>query len=224
MDGYCKTSFASKVRGWVHDEGNDEDYYYCQYNVCNTCKYHYHKDVVIQTFGLNNTNERYKTCVKCRAKAKTYRDADNNVEMVDGFVKCGSCKCVYKNIITDFGFDRLGQQYHTCVKCRTKKKERRDKDVETARHYDRMYSNNRKEKREQQITQDEKEQTRLNNINNIKPHISHIESKKGIKLKYCYKGKSYEKTKGYVKIGYEGATEELTEWFREQVELLTKQK
>ena len=139
MDGYSKTSFASKLRQWVHDEGHAEDYYYSRYDMCSVCFYRYHKDNVDTTFGYNKNGERYKQCVKCRAKAKTYRDADNKVEMADGYVKCSACKCVYENIKTYVGRDRLGTQYKTCVKCRTNKKACRDKDLEKAREYDRMY-------------------------------------------------------------------------------------
>ena len=122
MDGYSKTSFASKLRQWVHDEGNNEDYYYSQYDMCGVSFYRYHKDNVESTFGYNKNGERYKQCVKCRAKAKAYRDADDKVEMADVYVKCSSCKCVYENIKTDVGFDRLDKQYKTCVNFRTKKK------------------------------------------------------------------------------------------------------
>ena len=111
--------------------------------MCSVCFYRYHKDNVDTTFGYNKNGERHKQCVKCRAKAKAYRDADNKVEMADSFVKCSACKCVYENgdghSTTHFGFDRLGKQYKTCVKCRTKRTECKDKDLETTREYDRMY-------------------------------------------------------------------------------------
>ena len=216
MGGYSKTSFASKLRQWVHDEGHDEDYYCFQYDMCSVCFYRYHKDNVDTSFGYNKNGERYKLCVKCRAKAKTYRDADNKVEMVDGYVKCSACKCVYENIKTDFGFDRLGEQYKTCVTCRTKKKECRDKDLVKAREYDRIYY-----KQKHTTHKDSCKATGADNKpqhgKEIVPHFTDITGKKAIRLRYNINGMRYEKSMGYNKIGYEKAREYLEAWFKENV-------
>ena len=41
------------------------------------------------------------------------------------YIKCSACKCKYLNkdeyIKTDFGYNRLGERFKTCVKCRDRK-------------------------------------------------------------------------------------------------------
>ena len=43
----------------------------------------------------------------------------------DKYIKCSKCKCKYINddehIKADFGYNRLNEQYKTCVKCRAKR-------------------------------------------------------------------------------------------------------
>ena len=43
-------------------------------------------------------------------------------------IKCSVCKCKYVNddehIQADFGYNARNERYKTCIKCRTKKKER----------------------------------------------------------------------------------------------------
>jgi hypothetical protein len=45
---------------------------------------------------------------------------------MEEFIKCSKCKCKYINdeehVKTDFGYNRLGRQYKSCVKCRVKSK------------------------------------------------------------------------------------------------------
>ena len=46
----------------------------------------------------------------------------------DNYIKCGMCKCKYINddnhIQCDFGFNRLGARYKTCINCRSRYKDR----------------------------------------------------------------------------------------------------
>ena len=89
---------------------NEEDY-----TSCNRCKYYYHNDNIDKIFEINKQNMRYKTCSKCRMKAKTYI---NSHEEDDTLIKCSCCKCYYQNDKEhhdiDFGFDRLGNRLKTC--------------------------------------------------------------------------------------------------------------
>ena len=43
------------------------------------------------------------------------------------YIKCNSCKCKYINdeehLKTDFGYNRLGKMYKSCVKCRQRWKD-----------------------------------------------------------------------------------------------------
>ena len=52
----------------------------------------------------------------------------------------------------------------------------------------------------------------------IIPRFTDIKNKKIIRLKYYHKGEHFVKEKGYAKIGYDKAKEELNIWFNEQVE------
>ena len=49
----------------------------------------------------------------------------------DKYIKCSACKCKYINddehIKADFGYSRLNQRYKTCVTCRGKQIERKQK-------------------------------------------------------------------------------------------------
>ena len=49
----------------------------------------------------------------------------------DKYIKCKGCKCKYINdeehIKQDFGYNRLGEQLKTCVKCRDKNKKGKEK-------------------------------------------------------------------------------------------------
>ena len=49
----------------------------------------------------------------------------------DKYIKCKGCKCKYINdeehIKEDFGYNRLGEQLKSCVKCRTKNKHDKEK-------------------------------------------------------------------------------------------------
>ena len=52
----------------------------------------------------------------------------------------------------------------------------------------------------------------------IIPRFTDIKNKNVIRLKYYHKGEHFVKEKGYAKIGYDKAKEELNIWFNEQVE------
>ena len=45
---------------------------------------------------------------------------------IEKYIKCSNCKCKYHNneeyIKIDFGFNRLGERYKCCVKCKEKAK------------------------------------------------------------------------------------------------------
>ena len=49
----------------------------------------------------------------------------------DKYIKCTGCKCKYNNdeehIKNDFGYNRLGEQLKTCVKCRNRNKKFKEK-------------------------------------------------------------------------------------------------
>ena len=49
----------------------------------------------------------------------------------DKYIKCKGCKCKYINdeehIKQDFGYDRLGEKFKSCVKCRNKNKKDQEK-------------------------------------------------------------------------------------------------
>ena len=53
---------------------------------------------------------------------------DNNE--VERYIKCSDCRCKYKNddtnIAHDFGYNRLGEKFKTCVICRDKRKKKRE--------------------------------------------------------------------------------------------------
>ena len=53
---------------------------------------------------------------------------DNNE--VERYIKCSDCRCKYKNddtnIAHDFGYNRLGEKFKTCVICRDKRKKKRN--------------------------------------------------------------------------------------------------
>ena len=46
----------------------------------------------------------------------------------DKYIKCSKCKCKYinddKHIDNDFGFNRLGERYKSCTKCRNNRAKR----------------------------------------------------------------------------------------------------
>lgn len=56
---------------------------------------------------------------------------------MEEYIKCSVCKCKYINddthIDRDFGYNRLNKRYTTCIKCREKARERRDKQPSRAR-------------------------------------------------------------------------------------------
>ena len=68
------------------------------------------------------------------------------------YIKCSQCKCKYinddKHIDNDFGFNRLGERYKSCTKCRNNrakrfaclKKEADDSDGKL-KHCNRCYKN-----------------------------------------------------------------------------------
>jgi len=49
---------------------------------------------------------------------------------VERYIKCSDCRCKYKNddtnIAHDFGYNRLGEKFKTCVICRDKRKKKRN--------------------------------------------------------------------------------------------------
>ena len=51
----------------------------------------------------------------------------------DKYIRCSVCKCKYINddshIKDDFGYNRLGERYKTCVKCRGKNHKYREKQL-----------------------------------------------------------------------------------------------
>ena len=117
MDGICGVFFANLITQTKLIEPINKN----DYTACNRCKYHYHNDNIDKIFEMNKRNMRYKTCAKCRIKAKAYIDNDPHKED-DTLIRCSCCKCYYHNDI-DFGFDRLGNRYKTCNSCRNKKNE-----------------------------------------------------------------------------------------------------
>jgi hypothetical protein len=90
------------------------------------------------------------------------------------YVYCSRCGCKYQNkdenIKEYFGYNRLGERYKTCVKCREKRR------VIGKRHYD----NNREEILEQQKEYRE----------------THKEQKKEYATNYYHENKEYFKQKG----------------------------
>ena len=61
----------------------------------------------------------------------------------DQYIKCARCKCKYinddKHIENDFGFNRLGERYKSCVKCRNKGNNYRENNKDKVKDYHHQY-------------------------------------------------------------------------------------
>ena len=61
----------------------------------------------------------------------------------DQYIICSRCKCKYinddKHIESDFGFNRLGERYKSCVKCRKQRKNQTENDKDKVKDYHHQY-------------------------------------------------------------------------------------
>ena len=59
------------------------------------------------------------------------------------YIICSRCKCKYinddKHIESDFGFNRLGERYKSCVKCRKQTKNYRENNKDKLKDYQCQY-------------------------------------------------------------------------------------
>ena len=155
---------------------------------------------------------------------------------------CNRCKHKYDihddEIQIYFGYNKLNERFKCCVKCRTQCKlqstqyyqNNMDKIKEYQKEYGKFYYQNNKEQIKQykeeyrqKKNKDKKQMINDNTIDNlvvvkdIIPRFTDIKNTKTIRLRYYVNGMPFEKKKGYAKIGYEKAKEELDIWFNEEV-------
>ena len=76
---------------------------------------------------------------------------------VERYIKCSDCRCKYKNddtnIAHDFGYNRLGEKFKTCVICRDKRKKKRNNSNKEEKQ------NNDKDEEDKAITNEHYEET-----------------------------------------------------------------
>ena len=70
---------------------------------------------------------------------------------INKYIKCSRCHMKFINddehIKNDFGYNRLNERYKQCVRCRTKRTEYRNNNIEHARKMDKIYYENNKEQK-----------------------------------------------------------------------------
>ena len=152
---------------------------------------------------------------------------------------CNRCKHKYDinddEIKIHFGYNKLNERFKCCVKCRNQcklhHKQYYQNNIDKLKEYDKIYYQNNKEKIKQhdkeyrQKKNTEKKQMINDNtidklvvVKDIMPSFIDLKKKKVIRLKYYINGMMFSKEKGYAKIGYEKAKEELNIWFNEEVD------
>ena len=159
---------------------------------------------------------------------------------------CNRCKHKYDinddEIKIHFGYNKLNERLKCCVKCRNQCKlqhkqyyqNNMDKIKEHGREYGKFYYQNNKEQIKQykeeyrQKKNTEKKQMINDNtidklivVKDIMPSFTDLKKVKQVRLRYNVNGMTFEKKRGYAKIGYEKAKEELNIWFNEQIKKYT---
>ena len=70
---------------------------------------------------------------------------------INKYIKCSRCHMKLINddehIKNDFGYNRLNERYKQCVRCRTKRTEYRNNNIDHARKMDKIYYENNKEQK-----------------------------------------------------------------------------
>ena len=104
------------------------------------------------------------------------------------YINCSKCKLKYHNnednIKDDFGYNRLGERFKCCVKCRNRAKKYTDKNREKVNEYSRNYREEHKEEQKKY-----KEKQRINTDKYIV--CAHC------RLKYINDNEHIEKDFGY---------------------------
>jgi hypothetical protein len=153
-------------------------------------------------------------------------------------IKCVRCQIKYDNddntITAHFGYNKLGERFKCCCKCREYVKisgaTYRKTHKEELNKYSKTYYQEHKEelmKKDKEYTQ--KKKAELNDIiakgelsnfkhidNNITPHFDDLTKKKQIRLRYNINGIRFEKVLGYKKKGYTETKQELEQYFERE--------
>ena len=155
---------------------------------------------------------------------------------------CNRCKHKYDinddEIKIHFGYNKLNERFKCCVKCRTQCKLQHkqyyqnniDKLKEYHKEYGKIYYQNNKEQIKQydkeyrQKKNTEKQQMINDNtidklvvVKDIMPSFLDEKKPKRIRLRYYVNAMTFEKKRGYAKIGYDKAKEELNIWFNNEI-------
>ncbi len=150
-----------------------------KYINCSKCKmkYHNNEDNIKDDFGYNRLGVRFKTCLRCRNRAKKYADKNREYSQkyreehkekiqeykdkqrinTDKYIVCAHCRLKYINdeehIAKDFGYNRLGKKLKTCVKCSESNRKWKEQHKEHIKETDKIYREENKEKYKEQNEQ-----------------------------------------------------------------------